>query len=97
MSEVVMYGAARPLPPEDDAPPKVRRIGDVRRVGPELVGSTYETKIILPGAPVTEPETEPDKAAGAETAGDAPDGAAAGGDAAPSAPVEAPTGRRSGR
>ena len=55
MSEVVMYGAARPLP-EDGAPPKVRRIGDVRRVGPELVGSTYETKIILPGAPVTEPQ-----------------------------------------
>ena len=49
--------------------------------GLELVGSTYETKIILPGAPVTEPETEPDKAAGAGDSRRRARRAAAGGDA----------------
>lgn len=94
MSEVIMYGAARPLP-DDGKPAKVRRLGDpVIVTGPTPTGegtdTVYETKIILPGARVELP-VEPPATENAGTPGDAP---ASG--AATSAP-EAASARRAGR
>lgn len=94
MSEVIMYGAAQPLP-DDGKPAKVRRLGDpVIVTGPTPTGdgtdTVYETKIILPGGRVELP-VEPPATENVGTPDDVPT------TATDAAAPEAPTARRASR